>query len=222
MIKSISEKMNNDPRFKKYFISIALLVLAFLIIFAFFYIRDYGGQEFVFDGEVFQLAKVSSKQITLRDTGGEELVFTRGDMITLVAEYKGNTVRYGGGYGGLTGIGYLFSDGTTVTAYPSPDLTDLQRSEVQLITALRDYFDNVSLKYKHPFYYVILLIIVIAIAVMSMYVIVYPEEYWEKNIARRLFVHGGEPTDFALFMSEIGGAVAIAASILIYLSLIVR
>jgi len=214
------QEERSNARFKKYVITTASIVIVLLMVFAFFYIRDWGQRdEFVHDGGIFRLIKVSSKQITLRDAGGDDLLFTKEVTTTLIAEYKGNTVRYGGGHGGLTGLGYTFSDGTRVTAFPLPELSELQQQEVQLIDALRDYFDSVSSKYKHPFYYSLLLIIVIATVSLSMYLVLFTEKCWECNPIRRLFIRSGEPSDFSLFANKVGGIAAIIASFLIFLSL---
>ena len=199
MLKNSYVRMSDDPRFKKYIIVSAILVLAFFVVFAFFYIRDYGSHAFEFDGEVFQLSKVSSRQITLHDAAGEELVFTRDGTITVIVDYMGNTIRYGGGYGGLSGAGYTFSDGTR--AVWNAEFTESQWREVHILTALREYFNNdVSLKYKYPVYYVLFLVLIIIVVPFVMYLVVFTEEAWERSWLTKLLVRGGEPTCFALVL----------------------
>lgn len=214
--------MGNDLRFKKYIISTVLSIFVLLMAFTFFYILDYGGQGFVFDGETFQLIKVSSMQITLCNVEGDELSFAKEGTITLVVEYNGNTLKYGGGHSGLTGIGYTFSDGTKVAGSSLSNLNTFQQKEVQLLTELHDYFDAISLKYKYPFYYSIMLIFVSCIVAFSIYMLAYTEECWDKSLARKLFIRGGAPTGFALLVLKIVGIAAITASSLLFLSFLFR
>jgi hypothetical protein len=114
--------MQNEPQLKKYILITPLLIFALLIVYVFFYIHDWGQQRFVFGSEVFQLIKYSSREMTLRDSGGEYLVFIKEDSIARVIRYKETHVRYGGGYDGIMGIGatigYTFSDGTRAEAFP--------------------------------------------------------------------------------------------------------
>ncbi len=223
-MKHVFEKMFKGPQFKKYILITVAIVLAVCAVFIFFYIYDSAGDIFTFGGESFRLDKVSSKQITLRNADGDELIFTRDGTISVTVEYERGVVRYGGGYSGLTGSGYSFSDGTDTAGLPyaSSDLTDLQRQEVRLLTELRDYSYNVSLKYRYPFHYAIMLLMVIAIVFASMRPIIYTEESWENSLLRKLFVHGGEPTDFALFAYKAAGVAAIAVTVLMFLSLITK
>ena len=218
MIQRIRDIFKNDSRKKKYIIRTASLILALLIIFVFFYIRDHKGQIFIYGRDAFHLTKVSSRSITLRSDDGEDMVFTRDAMMTMIAKYKGSTVTYGGGHDGWSGLGYTFSDGTRASTDSSSDYTAKQHREVQLITELRDYFDNVSLKYRYPFYYVLMLIAAILVVFYSMYCFMYPEEHWENSFYRRLYVRSGEPTDLALFM---GKAVGVLFIILTFLFVIV-
>ena len=220
---SVLNRMKNDLQLKKSVILASALVLALLILFAFFYIYGWGQrQEFAFSGDAFELVKISPKKMTLRDKQGEILVYTKDEWIERVIQYKGSTIRYGGGYGGLTGAGYTFSDGTRSEAYPAVDFTSAQQRDIRLISALNDYYNSVSMKYKHPFYYTIILIVIIAIVFIATYMIFYPEETWERNTFRRLFVDGGEPTDFALFVIKSIGIIAIIASFVVFLSIIVK
>jgi len=206
MLKSIIKKMDEDLRFKKFFITAAILVFAFVVVFVVFYVRDYGRREFVFDGEVFQLARVQSRQVTLRSTTGEELVFIRSTRTSRLRQeyrYRGITVSFGGGYDGIMGagisMGYTFSDGTRAAL--GTEFSETQHREAYMLTALREYFDNdISLKYKYPFYYAILLIFVIVFVPVLSWIAFYTEEAWERSWITRLYVHGGEPTGFALFV----------------------
>jgi len=59
------QEIKSNSLFKKYIITTASIVLALILIFAFFYIHDYGGQELILDGKVFQLTNISSKKMTL-------------------------------------------------------------------------------------------------------------------------------------------------------------
>ena len=212
--------MKTDRRLKRCVTGATVLVLALLFIFTFFYIRDRGGRRFIYGRDAFSLAKVSSNSITLRSESGEDLVFTREEMITAIAQYQGYTIRYGGGYDGWTGAGYTFSDGTRMSIESAPDYSASQLREVQLIADLNDYFNNVSLKYRYPFYYIIGIIMLIAAVCRSMYIIFYTAESWEKSFFRRLFVRGGEPTDFALFTYKAAGVIVIMLSFLLLASVI--
>ena len=221
-MQKIRDIFKNDLRKKQYIIRTASLILALLIIFVFFYIRDYGGQTFIYGRDAFHLSKVSKTSITLRSDGGEDLVFTRESTISITVKYKGKLVRYGVGYGELSGFGYTFSDGTRAPDTYSSDFTAEQHREVQLITELRDYFDNVSLKYKYPFYYVLMLIAAILVVFYSMYCFMYPEEHWENSFYRRLYVSGGEPTDFVLFMGKAASVLYIILTLLFVLVFITK
>lgn len=222
MASYFTRRMQDEPRFKAYLIPTGLIVLAVLALFVFIYIRDYGRQTFVYGGEVFQPAGISAKKITLKDEDGELLLFTKEGLITMTAQYKGATVRYGGGYGGLTGAGYTFSDGTTAQFSASAGYTDQQRKEINWLTALRDYFDGVSLKYKHPFYCALLLILVIIVVVSGMHVIFFPEKWWEGNWIARLLIRGGEPTAFALMAAKAVAVIGILVVLIGFFSIIFR
>jgi len=111
----------------------------------------------------------------------------------------GNTIMYGGGYGGLSGVGYTFSDGTR--AVWNAEFTESQWREVHMLTALREYFNNdVSLKYKYPVYYALFLVLVIIVAPSTMYFVVFTEEAWERRWLTKILVRSGGPTGFALVL----------------------
>ena len=229
MVKSISERMSDDPQLKKYFIVAAVLVLVFIIVFVFIYIQDFGGQESIYAvhiREVFQLDRVTSRQITLRDSAGEKLVYIRDSKVPAVQQqysYKGNTVTYGGGHDGIMGpgmtLGYTFSDGSEAAL--GSVFTDSQQREVLLMETLRGYFDNISLKYKYPFYYVLLLLFSIAIVPALLHIIFFTEDACKRSVAERLFIRGGEPTGFAVVFLKVGSGVILALWAVMYLSALV-
>ena len=217
----------SGAQFKRYIVVAGSFILAFIALFAFFFIRDYGGKEFVFDGDSFRLTKVSSRQITLRDTSGEDLVFVRNSRTSWVHQeftYKGNNVTFGGGHDGIMGpgltLGYTFSDGTRAAMYS--DYTDSQQREIKMLEALREYFDNdVSLKYRYPFYYTLGLIIVIICVPLVLYPIFYTEESFERGWYMRLFVHGGAPTEFALDTRKAVSWIVVGVLVVTFLRVIV-
>ncbi len=216
-MQTVLERMRSDPRFRKYIFSTALIALALIGVAAFFYIRDMAGPVFTCDGEDFYIDGISSRKMTLLGENGGRLVFATEGYITVTVEYNGKAMRQGGGYGGLTGFGYSFSDGSVAAGVASSDLTALQKREVRLMEDLRDYFAGISDKYKHPFLYVVFLASVIVIVAVSMHLIFFTEESWENSLLRKLFVQGGEPTEFILLAYKAVGFGAIMISVFMFL-----
>lgn len=215
---NIFKQMKQDAALKKYLTGTALLIAVLLIISAAFIIRDYADADFIFNGERFKPAKVSARSITFRDTTGNTLYVIRQGSVAMAVEYKGMTIRFGGGYGGLTGIGYAFSDGTIADPYSNPEYTRTQLQEINMLNSLRDYFNTISLKHKYPLYYILLVILVIAIIAICMYHICYTEQSCERSMRINPFVREGEPTELALFATKAFGHSAIITSFAIFIS----
>jgi len=220
-------EIRNSTQFTKYIVACALFILALISLFTLFFIRDHNGKEFVFDGDYFKLSRVSSRQITLIGTSGDELVYvrnTRASKVQQECSYKGNNMSFGGGYDSIIdselSLGYTFSDGTRAAILT--ELTAIQQREVQMLEALREYFDNdVSLKHRYPFYYALGLIFFVVCVPLVLYPIFYTKETLDRNWLIRLFNRGGETTEFALFASKVLGWFVFGVMIIIFLRVIV-
>ena len=132
-------------------------------------------------------------------------------------------MSFGGGHDGIMGpgvtLGYTFSDGTSAAMYS--DYTDSQQREIKMLEALREYFDeDVSLKYRYTFYYSLGLIFVIVCVPLVLYPIFYTEETFERGWLMRLFVNGGEPTEFALGALKVVGWIVFGVLVVAFLRMI--